>query len=455
MIRIEETMNNNDFAIQLTGVSKKFRLYSKPLDRLKEALHPLKKKLHAEHWALHDISLSIRRGETVGIMGRNGAGKSTLLQLITSVLEPTGGEVRVNGRISALLELGAGFNPELTGRENVMAQAPLMGMSRGEMTARMPAIESFADIGDYIDQPVKTYSSGMFVRLAFSMSMSIDPDILIIDEALAVGDASFQEKCFRKLKEYKDRGKTFLLVSHSAGLISQLCDRVAIIEKGKIDFLGTTQDALIRYGQLMFGSKLSNDSIQTAAADCLQATPITTIAIDAFSWAKESDVDLCHLQPGFNPNERRSGNNYGLITDFRVVENGNVLAANQINIGAQVDIYMKTNFSKAVSHPRVAISINTPTGLLVHGVNSKMKHLKVPAAKSHDMRVFKFSFANRLSPGEYLISFWLMEEEISGPVRLDTRESMLILESIGLPTFNGLFDLDVDFSEISPPQNLN
>ena len=443
-------MNNNDYAIQLTSVSKKFRLYSKPLDRLKEALHPLKKTLHVEHWALRDISLSVGRGETVGIMGRNGAGKSTLLQIITSVLEPTSGEICVNGRISALLELGAGFNPELTGRENVMSQAPLMGMTRSEMTVRMPEIESFADIGEYIDQPVKTYSSGMFVRLAFSMSISIDPDILIIDEALAVGDASFQEKCFRKLKAFKDQGKTFLLVSHSAGLISQLCDRVAIIEKGKIDFLGTTQEALIRYGQLMFGSKLSNDSIQTIATDRHQANPIKQIAIDIFSWTKESDVDICHLQPGYNHNERRSGNNSGVITDFRVMSNGCLLVANQINMGDLLDIFLKINFTKAVSHPRVAISINTPTGLLVHGVNSRMKGIDVPAANAHDMRVFKFSFANRLSPGEYLISFWLMEEEISGPVRLDTRESMLIIENIGLPTFNGLIDLDISFSEIAP-----
>ena len=194
----------DSIAIRIENLSKKYRLFASPRARLKEALHPFGKKYHREFWALKDVSFEVPKGQTLGILGRNGSGKSTLLQIIASVLQPTEGRVEVNGRVSAMLELGAGFNPEFTGRANVMFIGTLMGFSEADMRERLPAIEAFADIGEFIDQPVKTYSTGMFARLAFAAAINVDPDILVVDEILAVGDARFQQKCFRKFQEFQE-----------------------------------------------------------------------------------------------------------------------------------------------------------------------------------------------------------------------------------------------------------
>lgn len=438
-----------DSVIELKNVSKKFRLYTKPIDRLKESLHPLRKRFHHEHWALKEISFSVRRGETVGIMGRNGAGKSTLLQLITSVLEPTGGEVRVQGRVSALLELGAGFNPEMTGRENVLAQAALMSMTRREMTSKLPEIEAFADIGEYIDQPVKSYSSGMFVRLAFAMFISVEPDILIIDEALAVGDAAFQEKCFRKLKEFKDQGKTFILVSHSAALISQLCDRVLIIEKGGIYFEGDTQAGLIKYGQLMFGTQVPDES-QAALRRVTEArSEITQLPYSGFfeRWTRPSEkgVDAFKSGPGYNKNERRSGNHKARIADYKIYAEDTEQQSALLPFGKKIFFYIKVDYENEIPRPRLAVSINTLAGILIYGANTDMATLTVPHAKSGDTAIYYFSFENTLGKGSYLVSFWLMSEELTGIYRVDTRESALIIESQGDISFNGLVNLDVQY----------
>jgi len=205
----------NDIAISVTHVSKKFRLFASPRERLVEALHPLRKQYHREFWALREVSFDVMKGEIIGVLGRNGSGKSTLLQIICEVMQATTGSVQVNGKISALLELGAGFNPEFSGRENVILNGAIMGFSRSEMIERMPAIEAFAEIGEHFDQPVKTYSSGMFVRVAFAAAIHVDPEILIIDEALSVGDAAFQHRCFQRIREFVEQGKTILFVSHS------------------------------------------------------------------------------------------------------------------------------------------------------------------------------------------------------------------------------------------------
>lgn len=222
----------NDWAIQVTNVSKNYKLYSKPFDRLKEALHPFKKKFHNDFSALSDISFKIKKGEIVGILGTNGSGKSTILKIITGLLNPSGGEVAVNGKISALLELGAGFNHEYTGLENVYLNGTMIGFSKQDMDKKLEEILSFADIGEFIHQPVKTYSSGMFARLAFAVAINIEPDILIVDEALAVGDMYFQEKCYEKMKQMVKSGATILFVSHSLPAIRNFCQRAIWIEKG-------------------------------------------------------------------------------------------------------------------------------------------------------------------------------------------------------------------------------
>ncbi len=240
----------NNIAINIDRISKEYFLYVKPYHRVVEIFHPLKKKYHTSFTALSDISFQVGRGESVGIIGRNGSGKSTLLQLVCGNLQTTSGTIGVQGRVSALLELGAGFNPEFTGRENVYLNTAILGLSREETEARFGQIVDFADIGDFIDRPVKTYSSGMYVRLAFATAISVDPEILVIDEALAVGDIFFQQKCFEHMKQVM-QNCTILLVSHDMHSISNLCDRVIVLEKGKIVYQGEPAEGVSKYTKLI------------------------------------------------------------------------------------------------------------------------------------------------------------------------------------------------------------
>ncbi len=255
--------------IQVDNLSKVYNLYERPMDRLKEALHPGGRSYHREFYALRDVSFEIERGETVGIVGRNGSGKSTLLKVLAGVLTPTAGRTAVNGRVSSLLELGAGFNPELTGLENVYLQGTLMGFSRPEMEARVPAILEFADIGEFIHQPVKHYSSGMFVRVAFACAINVDPDILIVDEALSVGDVRFQVKCNRKFAEFREMNKTILLVSHSGSDVVRLCNRAIWLDAGKIRRVGTAKRIVGEYSAWM----VHDTGVQQASAAAVAPVP--------------------------------------------------------------------------------------------------------------------------------------------------------------------------------------
>jgi lipopolysaccharide transport system ATP-binding protein len=256
---------SEDVVVSLKGVSKCFRRYAHPIDRLKEAFLPGKPRSQ-EFWALRDIALEARRGRTLGIIGKNGSGKSTMLQIIAGTLTPTTGAVSVNGRVAALLELGSGFNPEFTGRQNVFFNGQILGLTQAEIAARFDQIAAFADIGDFIEQPVKTYSSGMFMRLAFSVATSIEPDILIIDEALAVGDVFFHAKCFRKIEELKRQGVSILFVSHATGAVQSLCDDAILINQGRIVCSGTPNVVTSEYYRLsrMEAEQLDESTLKTA-----------------------------------------------------------------------------------------------------------------------------------------------------------------------------------------------
>lgn len=238
---------NQDIAIKVENLTKIYKLYDAPIDRLKEALNPFKRKYHKDFYALDALNFEIKKGDCVGILGKNGAGKSTLLKIITGVLTPTAGNVQINGRISALLELGAGFNPEYTGMENIYFQGNLMGYSKEEIDLKIPAILEFADIGEFIKQPVKSYSSGMFARLAFAVAINVEPDILIVDEALSVGDAAFQNKCIRKMTEIMEQGVTVLFVSHDIQAVNKFCKRAIWLRDGKKYMDGVTQDVTDAY----------------------------------------------------------------------------------------------------------------------------------------------------------------------------------------------------------------
>ena len=242
-----------DNVISVRDLSKVYRLYDKPIDRLKESLNIFHKSYHKEYYALNNLSFDINRGETVGIIGINGAGKSTLLKIITGVLTPSGGTIDVKGKISALLELGAGFNMEYTGIENIYLNGTMMGFSREEVDKKLDDILSFADIGDFVYQPVKTYSSGMFVRLAFAVAINVEPDILVIDEALSVGDVFFQQKCYKKIKELAGKS-TVLIVSHDLNAMTKFCERIIVMSAGQKVFDGEPNEAIAKYFKLKQGA---------------------------------------------------------------------------------------------------------------------------------------------------------------------------------------------------------
>ncbi len=255
-------MSSNDVVIKVVGLSKCYNIYDKPFDRLKQSLMPrlyraMRKPsplYYREFWALRDVNFSVKKGETIGIIGRNGSGKSTLLQLICGTLTPTSGYIEAHGRITALLELGSGFNPEFTGRENVFLNGAILGLQRDEIETRFDDIAAFADIGDFIEQPVKFYSSGMMVRLAFAVQAMVDPDILIVDEALAVGDERFQRKCFRRLEELRERGSSILFVSHAGQQIVELCDRALLLEQGKRLLMADPLTTVRAYHKMLFAT---------------------------------------------------------------------------------------------------------------------------------------------------------------------------------------------------------
>lgn len=252
---------NSSIAVKVENLSKSYKLYDRPVDRLKESLHPFRKTYHRDFYALQEVSFDIKRGETVGIIGKNGSGKSTLLKMITGVLTPSGGRIGVNGKISALLELGAGFNPEFTGIENIYMNGTIMGFSKKEMDGKLQAIVDFADIGEFIHQPVKMYSSGMFARLAFAVAINIEPDILIVDEALSVGDVFFQNKCFKKFQELKAKHVTILFVSHDMGSIKQMTQRVLWLNEGRQKMFDATEVVCEAYfnEQLQLHNALNQD----------------------------------------------------------------------------------------------------------------------------------------------------------------------------------------------------
>lgn len=277
----------NNIAIKVSHLSKVYKLYDKPIDRLKESLHPLKKRYHKEFYALNDVSFEIKKGETVGIIGKNGAGKSTLLKIITGVLTPSSGHVHVNGRIASLLELGAGFNPEYTGIENIYLQGTLMGYSKEEMDVKIDEILAFADIGDFVYQPVKSYSSGMFARLAFSVAINVDPDILIVDEVLSVGDARFQSKSIKKMESIKNNGTTILFVSHSIEQVKRFCQKAIWIDKGTVKQIGDQSKVGDMYTDSLHLEALENvESQEKSIAKC-NTNSSTQAKIVSFSLEKK------------------------------------------------------------------------------------------------------------------------------------------------------------------------
>ncbi len=371
--------------IQVKDLTKMYKLYDKPSDRLKEALGLTRKKLYKEHYALHDVTFDINEGECVGIIGTNGSGKSTILKIITGVLTPTEGEVKVDGRISALLELGAGFNMEYSGLENVYLNGTMIGFSKEEIDARLDDILEFADIGDFIHQPVKTYSSGMFVRLAFAVAINIDPEILVVDEALSVGDVFFQAKCYHKFEEFKKQGKTILFVSHDLSSVSKYCDRVILLNKGvKLDE-GSPKQMVDLYKQLLVGQ----NPVKQSGTDSGENTPKTKKDHGSFQ---------------ANPNLLEYGNRMAEIIDFEVLDDRGMLS-NTIEKGTSFKIRLKARFNEDIQEPILAYTFKNIKGTEITGTNTMFEKVQIERSGKGDTCTVTFTQDMNLQGGEYLLSF--------------------------------------------------
>lgn len=373
---------NDETVIQVQNLTKIYKLYDKPIDRLKESLGLTRKKKYVEHYALKNVSFDVKRGETVGIIGTNGSGKSTILKIITGVLNPTSGQVRVNGRISALLELGAGFNGEYSGIENIYLNGTMIGFSREEIDRKMDDILSFADIGDFVNQPVKTYSSGMFVRLAFAIAINIDPEILIVDEALSVGDVFFQSKCYRKFEEFKEKGKTILLVSHDLSSIGKYCDRVVLLNRGEKLSEGNPKDTVNLYRRVMVNQldDPKNDNSGT------------------ISKANENMKSKLNLNPKF----LEYGNQDAEITDFAICdENGFI--SNSVEKGKEFIVKMRVDFLNDVEDPIFAFTLKDLKGTEITGTNTMYENSPVEPKKKGDTQEVSFRQKMSLEAGEYML----------------------------------------------------
>ena len=397
-----------------------YKLYDKPSDRLKEALGLTRKKLYKEHYALHDVNFDIYEGECVGIIGTNGSGKSTILKIITGVLTPTAGEVKVDGRISALLELGAGFNMEYSGLENVYLNGTMIGFSKEEIDARLNDILEFADIGDFIHQPVKTYSSGMFVRLAFALAINVDPEILIVDEALSVGDVFFQSKCYRRMEEIRKKGTTILMVTHDMGSIIKYCDKVVLLHKGEFIAEGPAGKVVDMYKKILAG-KLEDLRAELAAEKASENGDAVELLKEKSSAQTDTEknegtemsdfsggMNLSHTglmrdQLAINTDRTEYGDGRAEIYDLGLLDaRGNV--TNLLLKGETFTIKECIRFHADIQTPIFTYTIKDKKGTELTGTNTMFEGADIKPVKNGDEYTVEFTQKMNLQGGEYLLS---------------------------------------------------
>ena len=400
----------SEYAIRVKDVSKIYKLYDHPMDRLKESLGLSKRKAYKEHYALDKVDIDVKKGETVGIIGTNGSGKSTILKIITGVLNPTHGEVEIEGRISALLELGAGFNMEYTGIENVYLNGTMMGFEREEIDAKMDDILRFADIGDFVHQPVKTYSSGMFVRLAFAVAINIEPEILIVDEALSVGDVFFQNKCYRKFEEFKQQGKTILFVSHDLGSITKYCDRVILLNRGKKIREGEPGPIIDLYKKVLVDQLSGNTGMKILESSIEEIKETKEQSISKGIQTEEKDIQDSARQREWkenyviNPNLQEYGDRGVSFVDFAIIDEDDNYTSHLIK-GKAFHIKLKIRANKAVEDPIVAYKFRDLRGTEITGTNTMFEKVDIGPLQEGDERTVTFTQKLDLQGGEYLLSF--------------------------------------------------
>lgn len=409
-------------AIRAKGLGKFFKMYARPLDRLLQAILPRGKKRFTVFEALKSVDLEVVRGETVGIIGRNGSGKSTLLQIICGTLTPTKGQVEVSGRVAALLELGAGFNPEFTGRDNVRLNASILGLSAEQTSERFESIVEFSEIAEFIDQPVKTYSSGMFVRLAFAVAIHTDPDIFVVDEALAVGDFRFQAKCYQWLREFRDTGGTVLFVSHDIGAVRQFCDKVIWLERGEVIQQGDTMEVTANYLEAMLGSK--------------------SIAAHA-----DGDVGTMNAQTGDLSYDltplSRWGSHVGAILACGLFDSDN-RRVDVVKWNDSISVKVRATIPSDVTSEDIGIAISlknlSGTDILVYSTWDEGLSNGLRAGVTVDV---VFQFANPLTEGKYMLVCALEDRRAGHPEYLDYLEGALFFACTAPTRFFGLAHVPV------------
>ena len=397
-----------EIAISLNNVSKCFKRYARPVDRLKEMLLP-SKSYAQEFWALRDISFDVMKGETVGIIGRNGAGKSTLLQMICGTLTPTSGKVQVNGRVAALLELGAGFNPEFTGRENVYMNGAIMGLSRTEVDERFDRVAAFADIKDFIDQPVKTYSSGMYVRLAFASAIHVDPDILIVDEALAVGDMFFQAKCMSRMRTMMESGVTVLFVSHDTSSVKSLCQRGVFLEKGELKRIGKASEVVATYISIVYGDM--NQELKLKLEDNKEKIDKNFHSQDIEKNSKlKPDSAISQIfvstdkQVELAEGNHRYGDGGAKVLDIKLL-NSKHLPTTQLESREEFTIQASILFDKDFPTFCFGYVIRDIKGIDVIGTTTAGERFHVPSVTPGEIYVVEMRVSNILNSGIYTLNF--------------------------------------------------
>ncbi len=411
---------SSDIAIQVENLSKTYHIYDQPRDRLKQMFFWGRRQYYREFWALKDVSFDVRRGETVGIVGRNGSGKSTLLQLICGTLNPTGGQIMTNGRIAALLELGTGFNPDFTGRENVYMNAAVLGLSKEEIDDRFDDIASFADIGDFIEQPVKTYSSGMAVRLAFAVQAVIDPDIFVVDEALAVGDEKFQRKCFARLEDLKRRGSSILFVSHSPASIVELCDRTLLLDHGARLMYNSAPQVIRAYQKLIYAP--DDEAIRLVqeyrAADQLGGRTASDLADNTASLSQGESAIVPNepseptFDPGLLPETTTVYPAQGAEIDSIQILDAKGHVVNVLHPGGSYQFVVSGRFFNSFAGIFIGIHIKSISGLVITGQRypEEGKYVELDSAG----KSFKISFGFRMDvlPGVYFVGggIWSSQE---------------------------------------------
>jgi lipopolysaccharide transport system ATP-binding protein len=403
-----------EVAISLNNVSKCFKRYDRPVDRLKEVLVPSKSRAQ-EFWALQDISLEVYKGETLGIIGQNGSGKSTLLQIIAGTLTPSTGDVRVNGRVSALLELGSGFNPEFTGRQNVFFNGQILGLSKEEIEARFDEIAAFAEIGDFIEQPVKTYSSGMVVRLAFAVIANTSPSILIVDEALAVGDARFQARCMQRIREMKERGVTLLFVSHDSSSVKMLCKTAILLNHGRMLERGDPKDVVDRYIALLSSDK--ND--------------VLTKDIESVNYHNDFIVS------NHDNSLHRYGNKLAIIRNVKIVDIQDT-EIGKVETGKIFKIIVVLEAQIKLADIIVGISIRNLMGLVMYGTNTNLLDVKLPEVGEGQQLKLCFQVPCHLNKGVYTVTLGVHSQE---GLSYDWIDELIVFEVNNTIDCDGFVDL--------------